>query len=97
MEKRSNLTRRDLAQAINQKLGFSRSSAGELIDEVFTCLKQTLLNQEKIKLVQFGTFNVRQKSARVGRNPRTGETMEISERCMVTFKASKHLRERIND
>ncbi len=96
MEKRSNLTRRDLAQAINEQLGFSRSSAGELVDKVFTCLKETLLKEESIKLVQFGTFTVRQKSARVGRNPRTGETMEISKRSMVTFKISKLLRQRIN-
>ena len=97
MKKRSNLTRRDLTQAINDQLGFPRNSAGELVDEVFTCLKQTLLKKEKIKLVQFGTFTVRQKSARIGRNPRTGETMEITKRCMVSFKASKQLRERIND
>ncbi len=96
MKKRTNLTRRDLAQAINEQLGFPRSSAGELVDEVFSCLRQTLLEEEKIKLVQFGTFSVRQKSTRIGRNPRTGETMEISKRSMVTFKASKQLRERIN-
>ncbi|MEN8139748.1 MAG: integration host factor subunit alpha [Thermodesulfobacteriota bacterium] len=94
--KRSNLTRKDLAKTINDDLGFSQRSAGEIVDTVFACLRQTLIEGEAVKLVQFGTFSVRKKSSRVGRNPRTGETMEISKRSMVTFKASKGLREKIN-
>ncbi len=94
--KRSNLTRKDLAKTINEDLGFSQRSAGELVDSVFASLRQTLIQGDSVKLVQFGTFTVRKKSSRVGRNPRTGETMEISKRSMVTFKASKGLREKIN-
>lgn len=92
----SNLTRKELARMVNEKLGFSQRSAAELVDVVFASLKETLLQEESIKLVQFGTFNVRQKSPRMGRNPRTGETMEIVKRSMVSFKASKGLREKIN-
>lgn len=92
----SNLTRKDLARAINEKLGFSKQSAGELVDSVFDCMKHSLLKEDAIKLVQFGTFNIRRKNARVGRNPRTGDTMEICKRSMVSFKPSKGLRERIN-
>ncbi len=94
--KKNNLTRKDLARAINEKLGFSKQSAGDLVDIVFDCMKDGLLRQEPIKLVQFGTFNIRRKNARVGRNPRTGDTMEICRRSMVSFKPSKGLRERIN-
>ena len=94
--KRSNLTRKDLAKTINEELGFSQRSAGELVDTVFASLRQTLIQGDSIKLVQFGTFTVRKKASRVGRNPRTGDTMEISKRSMVTFKASKGLREKIN-
>lgn len=94
--KRSNLTRKDLARTINETLGLSQRSAGELVDNVFAILRQTLLKEETIKIVQFGTFTVRKKTSRVGRNPRTGDTMEISKRSMVTFKASKGLREQIN-
>ncbi len=94
--KKVNLTRKDLAKKINDELGFSQRSAAALVDNVFTCMKDTLLKEESIKLVQFGTFTVRQKAPRVGRNPRTGETMEISKRSMVSFKASKKLREKIN-
>ncbi|MCA1765365.1 MAG: integration host factor subunit alpha [Desulfobulbaceae bacterium] len=92
----ANLTRKDLARAINEKLGFSKQSAGELVDNVFDSMKSRLLKEDAIKLVQFGTFNIRKKNARVGRNPRTGDTMEICRRSMVSFKPSKGLRERIN-
>jgi integration host factor subunit alpha len=94
--KRSNLTRKELAQAINERMGFSQRSASELVDVVFDKLKKGLLKEEIIKLVQFGTFTVRKKTARVGRNPRTGETMEISKRSMVSFRPSKVVRERLN-
>jgi len=93
---KSNLTRKELAQAINDKLGISQRSASELVDLVFSTLKQTLLDEESVKLVQFGTFTVRNKAPRMGRNPRTGETMEIAKRSMVSFKASKSLRQKIN-
>jgi integration host factor subunit alpha len=94
--KRSNITRKDLAKAINEKLGFSQRSAEEIIDTFFSAMKSTLINGESIKLVHFGTLNVRKKSPRKGRNPRTGEAMEISSRNMVTFRPSKGLRMKIN-
>ena len=94
--KRENITRKDLAEVINEKMGFSRRSCSVIVDEFFECIKQTLLEEENVKIVQFGTFKVRQKSSRIGRNPRTGETMEISKRSMVTFKPSKVLRAEIN-
>ncbi|TFG37884.1 MAG: integration host factor subunit alpha [Desulfobacterales bacterium] len=93
---KQNLTRKELAQAINEKLGISQRSASELVDLAFLTLKQTLLNEESIKLVQFGTCTVRNKAPRMGRNPRTGEAMEIAKRSMVLFKASKSLRQKIN-
>jgi len=95
--KRSNITRKDLARAINDKLGFSQRGAEEIIDAVFSTMKKTLLDGESIKLVHFGTLSVREKSPRKGRNPRTGEDMEITSRSMVTFKPSKGLRMRINN
>ena len=94
--KRSNLTRKDLTKAINEKLGFSQRAAGELVDKVFDVLKKALLAEEAVKLVQFGTFNVRRKSPRKGRNPRTGAAMEISKRSMISFRPSKIVREKIN-
>ena len=94
--KRENITRKDLAAAINAKMGFSKRNCSVIVDEFFECIKNSLLEETNVKLVQFGTFTVRQKSPRIGRNPRTGETMEISKRSMVTFKPSKILRSSIN-
>jgi integration host factor subunit alpha len=94
--KRSNITRKDLAKAINEKLGFSQRSAEEIVDTVFATMKSTLINGESIKLVHFGTLCVRKKTPRKGRNPRTGDAMEICSRSMVTFKPSKGLRTKIN-
>ena len=95
--KRSNTPRKDLASAINEKMGFSQRSAEEIVDTVFSVMKSALLNGESIKLVHFGTLSVRKKSPRRGRNPRTGDAMEISSRSMVTFKPSKGLRMKINN
>ena len=94
--KRSNITRKDLAKAIHRKMGFSQRSAEEIVDTFFATMKSTLLKGESIKLVHFGTLSVRNKSPRKGRNPRTGEAMEISSRSMVSFKPSKGLRMKIN-
>jgi integration host factor subunit alpha len=94
--KRSNVTRKDLARAVHNKLGFSQRSAEEIIDTVFATMKSTLLSGESIKIVHFGTLSVRKKTPRKGRNPRTGETMEICSRSMVSFKPSKGLRMKIN-
>lgn len=94
---KSNLTRKDLARVLHEKMGFSYRGSSDIVDSAFLTLRQALLEEESIKLVQFGTFTVRKKLARRGRNPRTGETMEISKRSMVTFKPSKKLREKVND
>nr|MBF0220942.1 integration host factor subunit alpha [Desulfobulbaceae bacterium] len=93
---RENITRKDLADAINDKMGFSKRTCSTIVDEFFECIKQNLLVEKNVKLVQFGTFKVRKKSPRVGRNPKTGESMEISQRSMVSFKPSKVLRAEIN-
>jgi integration host factor subunit alpha len=94
--KRSNLTRKDLAKAINEKMGFSQRSAEALVNAMFISMKESLIEGEGVKIVNFGTLTVRRKEHRIGRNPRTGEAIDISKRKMVSFKASRALRERIN-
>ncbi len=94
--KRSNITRKDLARVINEKMGFSKVSADILISSVFDSMKETLIDGESIKLVHFGSLGVRKKNPRRGRNPRTGDALTISKRKMVSFKPSKGLREKIN-
>ena len=94
--KKKNVTRRELAVAINEKIGISQRQASEVVDTIFSVMKETLTSGESIKLVQFGTLMVRDKAPRRGRNPRTGDAMMISKRKMVSFRPSKGLRERLN-
>jgi len=92
----SNVTRKELAIAVNEQLGISQRNSSDIVDAVFSELKDALVNGESVKLVQFGTLTVRNKAPRRGRNPRTGESMTITKRQMVSFRASKQLRERLN-
>ena len=94
--KKRNVTRKELAAAINDKLGVSQRNGAELVDKIFAVMKETLISGESIKLVQFGTLTVRDKAPRRGRNPRTGESMTITKRKMVSFRPSKRLREQLN-
>jgi integration host factor subunit alpha len=94
---KKNVTRKKLATSVNEKLGISYRNASEIVDTVFSTLKNTLISGESIKLVQFGSFNVRKKSPRRGRNPQTGESMTITKRQMITFRPSRQLRERLNE
>ena len=94
--KKKNVTRKELALAINEKLGVSQRNASEIGDTICATMKDTLISGESLKLVQFGTLSVRDKAPRRGRNPRTGESMIITKRKMVSFRPSKRLRERLN-
>lgn len=94
--KKKNVTRKELAVSVNEKLGLSQRSAAEIVDTVFAVMKDNMVAGESVKLVQFGTLSVRDKSPRRGRNPRTGESMTITKRQMVSFRPSKRLRERLN-
>ncbi len=92
-----NLTRRELAEAINEKLGYPQNSCAAMVDAFLDRMKSSLLDANTIKIVHFGTFTVRDKNPRRGRNPRTGEAITIQPRQMVTFRPSKGLREQINE
>ena len=94
--KKKNVTRKELAISVNEKLGVSRRNAVEIVGAVFSAMKNTMVAGESIKLVQFGTLTVRNKSPRRGRNPRTGESMIITKRQTASFHPSKRLRERLN-
>jgi integration host factor subunit alpha len=94
--KHNNLTRRELAESLSNRLGYSQSNCALIVDSFLDNMKQTLLGGETIKLVHFGTFTVRDKAPRKGRNPRTGETITIKKRQTVSFRPSKKLRELVN-
>ena len=93
---RINLTKKDLVNLIYMQIGFSKQVSESLIDDFLLTIISNLKSEKKIKLSKFGTFTVRKKKSRVGRNPKTKEKKIISERQVVLFKPSKEFREFIN-
>jgi integration host factor subunit alpha len=82
------MTKADLADRVSEKVGLSRKEAVEIIETLFASMKNILSEGESIKITGFGTFLVRKKGTRKGRNPKTGEEIEITQRKVVTFKPS---------
>ena len=93
---RINLTKKDLVNQIYMQVGFSKQISENLIDEFFALIILNLKSEGKIKLSKFGTFSLRKKKSRVGRNPKTKEEKTISERTVVLFKPSKEFKDLIN-
>jgi integration host factor subunit alpha len=92
------MTKAEIVQALYSKVGgFSRKESAELVDLVFEMMKETLGKGEKIKVSGFGNFVLRDKRQRPGRNPQTGQPIKISERRVLTFKASQILKQTLND
>lgn len=91
------MTKADLVEAVHTRVGFSKRESADIVEMVFNTMKDTLERGEKIKISGFGNFEVRDKRARVGRNPQTGEVIEISARRVLTFKPSQVLKNALND
>ena len=93
---RVNLTKKDLVNLIYMQLGFSKQIAENLIDDFLLMISLNIKNEKKLKLSKFGTFSIREKKSRIGRNPKTKERKIISERKVVLFKPSKEFKDFIN-
>ena len=93
---RVNLTKKDLINSVYMQIGFSKSISENLIDDFFFTIIENLYNEKKLKLSKFGTFSVRNKKSRMGRNPLTKEQKTISQRNVVLFKASKEFKDLVN-
>ena len=93
---RINLTKKDLVNIIYMQIGFSKQISENLIDEFFSSIALNLKNEKKLKISKFGTFAIRNKKERIGRNPKTKEKKIISKRNVVLFKPSKDFKEFIN-
>jgi integration host factor subunit alpha len=91
-----NLTKKDLINSIYMQLGFSKNISENLIDDFLLTITDNLKNEKKLKLSKFGTFSIRAKKSRIGRNPLTKEQKVISERDVVLFKASKEFKDLVN-
>jgi len=90
------LTKIDVVEQVAQKCGFSKLEAAELVESIFDSIKDSLCTGTNVKISGFGNFVLRDKKARMGRNPQTGDAMEISPRRVMTFKVSQVLKEAIN-
>ena len=93
---RTNLTKKDLVNLVYMQLGFSKQISENLIEDFLLTIMHNIKQEKKLKLSKFGTFTIRQKKSRLGRNPKTKETKIISSREVVLFKASKEFKDFIN-
>ena len=91
------MTKADLVEAIHEKVGLSKKESADIVELVFDTMKDTLESADKIKISGFGNFEVRDKRSRVGRNPQTGDVIEIPARRVLTFKPSQVLKNALNE
>ena len=93
---RINLTKKDLINSVYMQIGFSKNISENLIDDFLITITENLKTEKKLKLSKFGTFTIRSKKSRIGRNPKTKEQKSISDRDVVLFKASKEFKDLVN-
>lgn len=90
------ITRADLAEAVYEEVGLSRNESSELVEMVLDTMTHALVADENVKISSFGSFTIREKGERIGRNPKTGVEVPISPRKVLVFKASHVLKDRVN-
>ena len=89
------ITRMDLSEAVFREVGLSRNESADLVESVLKHMSDALVRGEQVKISSFGTFSVREKSARVGRNPKTGEEVPIHPRRVLTFRPSHLMKDSV--
>ena len=94
---RINLTKKELINSIYMQIGFSKKISENLLEDVFQILLKNIIDKKKVKIAKFGTFVLRKKNERMGRNPKTKEEKIITERNVILFKPSKELKIYINN
>lgn len=90
------LTRMDLSEAVFREVGLSRNESAELVEAIIQYMSDALVEGEQVKISSFGTFSVRAKSERMGRNPKTGEEVPISPRRVLSFRPSHLMKDRVS-
>jgi len=93
---RVNLTKEEIVNSIYMQIGYSKRISENLLEDFFEIIFNSLKKNNKVKIAKFGTFHIRYKKSRIGRNPKTKEKKIISERKVVLFKPSKELKRKIN-
>ena len=94
---RQNLTKKEIINSIYMQLGFSKKLIENILEDIFDILLESLKEKGKVKISNFGTFILRHKKSRIGRNPKTKKEAIISERKVILFKPSKFLKNKINN
>tara|TARA_B100001540_G_C15285115_1_gene407768 strand:- start:217 stop:510 length:294 start_codon:yes stop_codon:yes gene_type:complete len=94
---RQNLTKKEIINSIYMQLGYSKNLIENIMEDIFEVLLKSLKEKGKVKISNFGTFTLRHKKSRIGRNPKTKKEAIISERNVVLFKPSKFLKNKINN
>ncbi|MCV6824233.1 MULTISPECIES: integration host factor subunit alpha [Halocynthiibacter] len=89
------LTRMDLSEAVFREVGLSRNESAQLVESVLDHISDSLAGGESVKISSFGTFGIRDKAARIGRNPKTGEEVPIQPRRVLTFRPSHLMKDRV--
>jgi len=90
------LTRMDLNEAVFREVGLSRNESSDLVESVLNHMSDAMVKGEQVKISSFGTFSLRNKSARIGRNPKTGDEAQIAPRRVLTFRPSHLLKDRVS-
>ena len=94
---RTNLTKKEIINSIYMQIGFTKKISESLLEDIFHILLKNIISEKKVKIAKFGTFTIRKKNKRIGRNPKTKERKIISERNVILFKASKEFKSYINN
>ncbi|OCW82905.1 integration host factor subunit alpha [Pelagibacteraceae bacterium GOM-A3] len=94
---RINLTKKEIINSIYMQIGFSKTISETLLEDVFEIILKNIIKHKKVKIAKFGTFTIRKKNKRIGRNPKTKERKIITERNVILFKASKEFKSYINN
>ena len=94
---RINLTKKEIINSIYMQIGFSKKISSNLLEDIFQILLKNIILEKKVKIAKFGTFILRKKNERLGRNPKTNEKKIISERNVILFRPSKELKNYINN
>ena len=93
---RTNLTKKEIINSIYMQIGFTKKISESLLEDIFHILLKNIISEKKVKIAKFGTFILRKKKERIGRNPKTKEEKIITERNVILFKPSKEIKKYIN-
>ena len=94
---RINLTKKDIVNSVYMQIGYSKKISEILIEDIFQIILKNIITNKQVKIAKFGTFILRKKKQRIGRNPKTKEEKIISERFVILFKPSKELKKYVNN